>query len=125
MKQFSLKKYLENPNKKVITRDRRSVRIICTNRINRICEYPLVALVSDEGAEVLLCYTKDGKLYENKNDGRDLFFATEKKEGWINVRKNETRTYTTGTIYSTRDEAIMADLGMTNYIDTVKIKWEE
>lgn len=32
MKPFSLKEYLKNPNKKVVTRDREEVRIICTDR---------------------------------------------------------------------------------------------
>ena len=32
MKQFSLEEYLEHPDRKVVTRDGRSVRIICTDR---------------------------------------------------------------------------------------------
>lgn len=33
MKQFNLDEYLKNPQKKVITREGLSVRIICTNKI--------------------------------------------------------------------------------------------
>ena len=32
MKQFTVEEYQKNPNRKVITRDCRDVRIICTNR---------------------------------------------------------------------------------------------
>ena len=32
MKQFDLKEYLKDPNKKVVTRDGRNARIICTDR---------------------------------------------------------------------------------------------
>lgn len=53
------------------------------------------------------------------------FFVPEKKEGWINIRKNETKAYPAGTIYNTKDEAVMADSGMAYHIDTIKIEWEE
>lgn len=32
MKQFSIKEYLANPSRGIVTRDGRSVRIICTDR---------------------------------------------------------------------------------------------
>ena len=32
MKQFDIEKYLENPKQRVVTRDGRNVRIICTDR---------------------------------------------------------------------------------------------
>ena len=32
MKEFSLEEYLKNPNRKIVTRDWRNVRIICTDR---------------------------------------------------------------------------------------------
>lgn len=50
MKPFNLKEYLENPYRKVVTRDGRTVRIICTNgklfspRVDGTI-YPVVALV--------------------------------------------------------------------------------
>ena len=50
MKPFNLKAYLENPYRKVVTRDGRTVRIICTN--GKLFSpgaddsiYPVVALV--------------------------------------------------------------------------------
>lgn len=32
MKQFNLEEYLKNPKRKVVTRDGRDVRVICTDR---------------------------------------------------------------------------------------------
>ena len=32
MKQFNLEEYLKDPNKKVVTRDGRNARIVCTDR---------------------------------------------------------------------------------------------
>lgn len=44
MKQFNLEEYQKNPNRKVITRDGRNVRIICTDK--RKDDYPILALCS-------------------------------------------------------------------------------
>ena len=59
MKQFNLKSYIANP-RKVVTRDGRKVRIICTDREGSM--YPIVALITDDGIglEILVTYTKDG-----------------------------------------------------------------
>lgn len=45
MKQFNLQEYLEDPYRKIVTRDGRSIRIICTNRMNS--EYPVVVLIRE------------------------------------------------------------------------------
>ena len=42
MKQFSLEEYLKNPSRKVVTRDGRKARIVCTDAMG---DYPLIALV--------------------------------------------------------------------------------
>lgn len=59
MKQFSLVKYLNNPNRKVVTRAGRKVRIICTDREDSI--YPIIALIKDDKreSEILVAYTKE------------------------------------------------------------------
>ena len=59
MEQFSLEKFLENPNRKVVTRDGRSVRIICTNRLDK--SFPVIALVNNEDSELCFSYTTFGK----------------------------------------------------------------
>lgn len=42
MKPFSLEEYLKNPFRKLITRDKRKARIICTNKKGN---YPIIALI--------------------------------------------------------------------------------
>ena len=88
MEEFSLEKYLKNPNRKVVTRDGRSVRIVCTNRLDE--NYHVIALVNNEDSEKCYIYTTFGKFdgYKNRDCELDLFFAPEKKEGWINFLKS-------------------------------------
>lgn len=78
MKQFNLQEYLEDPYRKIVTRDGRSIRIICTNRMNS--KYPVVVLIREGNKEVLECYTKDGKFIPNQDYNQDLFFASVKKK---------------------------------------------
>ena len=65
MKQFNLEEYLENPDRRIITKDGRSVRIICTNKLDN--NYPVVALVHDGDCEKCYSYMKFGKLYTYQN----------------------------------------------------------
>lgn len=124
MKHFSLKEYLKNPARKVVTREGNSVEIIYTNAEGR---YPIVAVVTNkEGNKVTIKCTKYGLWSENGESALDLFFEPIKKEGWVNIynayRSNITDR-TTGDVYSNKEEAIKnKDL---NYITTVKIEWEE
>lgn len=78
MKQFNLEEYIANPSKKVITREGKDARIICTDR--RDLNFPIVALVAKEPreGETARYYTKDGKFYMTGSCDLDLFFATEK-----------------------------------------------
>ena len=62
MKPFNLEEYLKNPSRKIVTRDGRNARIVCTDR--RYENYPIVALVqiSDNCInEEVYTYTKDGE----------------------------------------------------------------
>lgn len=83
MESFNLKKYLENPGIKIITGTGIPVRIICTNRKSENC--PIVALIQDsiDNYEDAYFYTIDGKWNVGGNNSMDLFFAPEKKEGWM------------------------------------------
>ena len=123
MKQFNLEKYLENPNRKVVTRDGRSVRIICTNRLDD--NYPVIALVNNEDSEKCYSYTEFGKFngYQTLDCELDLFFAPEKREGWTNVYEEGTNRYLDGCICSTEEEA--KRIRGCGYITTIKIEWEE
>ena len=80
MKQFNLEEFLKNPNRKVVTRNRKSVKIHCTNYIG---EYPIIAQVEGYGYSTSFC--KDGLSVIGEETPNDLFFAPEKKEGWVNV----------------------------------------
>ena len=122
MEQFSLEKYLANPSRKVVTRDGRKARIICTDR--RDLNYPIIALIeTSPGKEMAYTHAKDGKHCTACSDIFDLFFAPEKHEGWVNiyqVGKNKK----CGFIYET-EEAAKDQFESNEHIATVKIEWEE
>lgn len=122
MKQFNLDEYLKNPNRKVITRDGHDVRIVCTDCKNY--EYPTVALVTCDDDEFVVNCTKEVKCHTFNKYKYDLFFAPEKKEGWINLFKINS-TITTGEVYNTKEEAKSAVINSAIYISTVKVEWEE
>lgn len=140
MKPFNLKEHLENPYRKVVTRDGRAVRIICTNGnlfssgLNS-SKYPVVALVKkssnnrdkNPNEELLICYSTDGHRIVGTNDRNDLFFETVKVSGWINIYRLITFPggVSTGAIYKTKEEALSKGEGKDNYLDTIFIEWEE
>ena len=126
MKHFSLKEYLKNPARKVVTREGNSVEIVYTNAEGR---YPIVAVVTNkEGNKVTIKCTKYGLWSENGESALDLFFEPIKKEGWVNIY-NDGSNITTGDVYSNKEEAIKNINFNFNsnlkYITTVKIEWEE
>ena len=125
MEQFSLEKYLENPNRKVVTRDGRSVRIVCTNKLDK--NYPVLALVRNEDYEMSYSYTTFGKLYTNQSICRelDLFFAPDKKSGWINLYKMNSIISPGPRAYDTKEEAESVAGDKSYYVSTVKVEWEE
>ena len=124
MKQFDLKEYLANPSRKVVTRDGRRVRIICTDR--RDLNFPIVALIEkDSGGEVIYAHTKDGIYCNTCPTTYDLFFAPENHEGWINVyRNNDSYTYA-GAVYDSKEDAEKRKTIDENYVTTIKIECEE
>ena len=124
MKQFSLKEYLKNPNRKVITRDGHDVRIVCTDCKNY--EYPIVALVTCDDDEFVVNCTKEGKCHTPNKYKYDLFFVSEKKEGWINIYLDAENSSYVGTfIYKLKEEAEESGKKWSCYITTIKIEWEE
>ena len=122
MEQFSLEKYLANPSRKVVTRNCRKARIICTDMNYK--NHPIVALIAhDNGTENVYTYTKDGKWDNYESTTYDLFFAPEKHEGWVNVYEEGTNRYLDGCICVTKEEA--KRIRGYGYITTIKIEWEE
>ena len=125
MKQFNLEEYLKNPNREVVTRDGRKVRILCTDRKG---DTPIIALVNDanDGQEYGYAFYSDGKFFRDGSDELDLFFAPEKHEGWIIINKwADGERDTNGIIYDT--ELDIPDIPQVGgkRVATIKIEWEE
>lgn len=126
MKQFNLEEYLKNSSRKVVTRDGRNVRIICTDAKGG---YPVVVLIEERysNRESVYTFTKNG-CWSISGEERinDLFFAPEKHEGWINVYKEKDGCqYYIGELFASKEKALMIAEGYDNYITTSKIEWEE
>ena len=118
LKPFNLEEYLANPSRKVVTRCGLAVtRFLCTDRKHT---KPIVACIEDGCTEVVCFYAKDGKVTSNMSTDFDLFFASEKREGWINIFKNDT---VFPEIYETQDLA-KKWVGAADYATTIKIEWE-
>ena len=126
MKPFNLEEYLKNPQKKVITREGLSARIICTGRKGYNTK-PIIALVTiPNGTEVLKSYWEDGVNTRGcEGNPDDLFFAPVKKSGWINLYKINSIISPGQRAYDTEEEAKSAAVDKFNYISTIKIEWEE
>ena len=78
MEQFSLEKYLENPSRKVCTRDGNIAEIIYTNGKGR---FPVIVIDPYEEETEPWQVTENGKLFCNGDDDPlDLFFADEEEE---------------------------------------------
>ena len=124
LKEFDLE--AAKAGKPVCTKDGRKARIIC---FDRNWEYPIVALIECEnGEEMISACDKDGKARIYETQGTDLMMLPEKKEGWVNVYKS----YNVGkkipcmaSIYPTKEEAKKSSVVGFDYVDTVKIEWEE
>ena len=127
MEQFSLEKYLANPSRKVVTRDGRNARIVCTDAKLAFC--PIIALIEGDGgkSEYLINYKEDGIPVGFHEAYNTLFFAPEKHEGWVNLYKDldEGRTRYLGNIYNSKEGAENSIINNGRYLTTLKIEWEE
>lgn len=106
--------------KPVCTRDGRKARIICFDTINK-GNYPIIALLEDKGCEAIFYYNKDGKC--NVGTERDLMMLPEKKEGWVNLCKNNYGDTLAVGVFPNREEAVSNC--PPSYLGTIKIEWEE
>ena len=123
MKPFNLEEYLANPSKKIMTREGKPARIICSDA--KFEKYPLVALITKkDGQEFIAIFDTLGKYHCKHYSYLDLFFAPEKHEGWVNVYKSGF-SWSLGTnIWPTEEEA-KEWIGAADYVTTIKIEWEE
>lgn len=123
LKEFDLE--AAKAGKPVCTRDGRKARIIC---FDAKCNNPIVALIYDCNKETVLQYLENGRFFVDQIDKYDLMMFPQKKEGWVNVYKS----YNVGkkipcmaSIYPTKEEAKKSSVVGFDYVDTVKIEWEE
>ena len=126
MKQFNLEEYKKNPNRRVITRDGKSVRIVCTDMIGT--PYPILAICRvNPTHDGYYSYTLDGKHNLGVDSRLDLFFAPENKEGWLNLYKDENGRVAIGTVYPIESEESAKKIASADkdYVATCKITWEE
>ena len=127
MKEFNLTEFLKNPSQKIVTRDGRAVRIICTDAKQ---DFPIVALIYDEDKqkESIECFFENGKylFFDADDSPLDLFFTSTKREGWINVYRFKDDTRTIGCLFESEEEANLHKYDKASeYIKTIKIEWEE
>lgn len=124
MKEFSLEEYLKNPDREVVTRDERKVRIICTDRAG-LNTKPIVALITlPNGDEVIKTFWDNGIETAGSEDKNDLFFAPSKHTDYINLYRDE-RVYSLGAVYTSEEYAKNIAKGNDQYITTIKVEWEE
>ena len=118
MEQFNLEKYLKNPARKVVTRDGRKVRILCTDFNNKT--YPIVGEI--QGNVTPEIFTEEGLVYKGGPDMNDLFFAPEKHEGYVSIYRGvKNDDYFTVGIFDSEEKA--KERG--GSIATVKVEWED
>ena len=128
MKSFNIEEYLKNPSRKVVTREGRSVRILCVDKKGG--DLPIIALIQQctRDNEIIGTFTKEGKWSATlEKHPNDLLFAPEKHEGWVNIyRGSDTEKTNFGAIlYNSQKEA--EDIGKCSgcYVASAKVEWEE
>ena len=119
MKQFNLEEYLKNPERKVVTRDGRKVRIICTDFDNP--NYPVICEI--KGSIWPKSFSQNGELITGDENSDDLFFAPTIVKRWGIVYRKAER------LFDTREEAEKwmegADEGEKRFCSVCKVEWEE
>ena len=126
MKLFNLEEYLKNPDREVVTRYGRKVRIICTDFDNP--DYPVIGEI--KGHKWPISFATNGEAIKGRPLSCDLFFAPEKHEGWINIFRGKDSPFTGNIIFASKEEAEESGrhcCGFTKdlYMTSTKIEWEE
>ena len=122
MKPFNIKEHLEHPEWKVVTREGKPVQILCTDLDDN--DYPVAAVVGNFHVDK---YTAEGIFHAGEETKYDLFFASEKHEGWVIISK---LPFTDSfeifpEIFATKEEAVRVwenNPGIKCSI--IKIEWE-
>ena len=125
MKPFNLQEYHANPSQKVVTRDGKAVRIICTDAKS---DRPIIGLVTYDDIELVYDFIGDGKWSDrNEEDNFDLFFAPKQGDGWVNIYRRKDGRITLGSFHNKKEDAITEASGynMHGLIATAKLEWKE
>lgn len=119
MKQFNLQEYLAHPERKVVTRDGRKVRIICTDFDNP--DFPVIGEIN--GHKWPLSFAINGEAIKGRKMCCDLFFAPTIVKRWGIVYRKAER------LFDTREEAEKwmeeAEEGEKKFCSVCKVEWEE
>lgn len=126
LKEFDLE--AAKAGKPVCTRDGRKVRIISFDRkfLFKGVSYPIIALVEDTAKEeTIYGYNEKGKVLieDDATYKDDLMMLPQKKEGWINLCKNNHGDTSVVGVFPNREEAVSNC--PPSYLGTIKIEWEE
>ena len=124
MKQFNLAEYLKNPERKIVTRGGYPATIVSTTFHQE--NYPVVAEIcfSSYDKKQSYSFTANGLFLDSSEDSRDLFFAPEKHEGWVNIyRDSKIDELCCRYIFPSEEEAKRS--AASDIIATAKIEWEE
>lgn len=125
MKEFSLEEYLKNPNREIVTRDGKKVRIICTDRAGLNAKQIVALITLPNGDEKVKTFWANG-IETAGSDGKDnLFFAPTKYTDYINLYRNGGGYYLGGGVYTSEGNAQNIAKGDEDYITTIKVEWED
>lgn len=137
MRPFNLEKAADG--EPVMTKNGLPARVICVDANNpwegvdeNLC---VIALVKKGGLEQLHRYNEKGEYRSTKKNcmgdavveadpSLDLVMRTRKREGWVNVYAC-TDEHQTGVIIYQTPECARENAAAEDYVDTVKIEWEE
>ena len=126
MKQFNLQEYLSNPNRQVITREGKKVRIICTDAKSI---YPVLGLMDDGicGERFISCQENGRESNDLIESTYDLFFGPIKHTDWVNLYRTASGQYKCGSAHKTEQNAKnVSDVdSQYKYVTTIKVEWKE
>lgn len=126
MKSFSLDEFLADRKREVVTRD--GLPVLIKNVYFSNPSYPVEAAIKTAINNYQTSNFTANGLYEiGKETKYDLFFATEKREGWINVFKYNFGEPFIGDmhIFRSKEEAEESAKNDRTYVKSIKIEWEE
>ena len=87
------------------TRDGRDARIICTD-VKGAANLCVIALVTDEQeTEIIMYYTKQGRILNERESGYDLFNIPEINTIWLNIYHDNSDTERSISEWRTKEDA--------------------